>query len=64
MNVGCSTSTARWRSSRAAAAGIGRQMAQGLAEAGAELVLCARKLERVEEAAGELPTRALALPST
>jgi len=42
--------------------GIGRQMAQGLAEAGAELVLCARNLERVQEAAGELPTRALALP--
>jgi NAD(P)-dependent dehydrogenase (short-subunit alcohol dehydrogenase family) len=42
--------------------GIGRQMAQGLAEAGAELVLCARKLERVQEAAAELPTRALALP--
>jgi NAD(P)-dependent dehydrogenase (short-subunit alcohol dehydrogenase family) len=42
--------------------GIGRQMAQGLAEAGAELVLCARKLERVQEAAGELPTRSLALP--
>jgi NADP-dependent 3-hydroxy acid dehydrogenase YdfG len=37
-------------------------MAHGLAEAGAELVLCARKLERVQEAAGELPTRALALP--
>jgi NAD(P)-dependent dehydrogenase (short-subunit alcohol dehydrogenase family) len=42
--------------------GIGRQMAQGLAEAGADLVLCARKLERVEEAAAALPTRALALP--
>ena len=42
--------------------GIGRQMAQGLAEAGADLVLCARKLERVEEAAATLPTRALALP--
>ena len=26
--------------------GIGRQMAHGLAEAGAELVLCARKVER------------------
>jgi NAD(P)-dependent dehydrogenase (short-subunit alcohol dehydrogenase family) len=34
--------------------GIGRQMAQGLAEAGASLVLCARKAERCEEAAGEL----------
>ena len=42
--------------------GIGRQMAHGLAEAGAELVLCARKVERCEEAAAELPTRALALP--
>jgi NAD(P)-dependent dehydrogenase (short-subunit alcohol dehydrogenase family) len=42
--------------------GIGRQMAHGLAEAGAELVLCARKVERCEEAARELPTRALALP--
>ena len=27
-------------------AGIGRQMAQGLAEAGADIVLCARKGER------------------
>jgi NAD(P)-dependent dehydrogenase (short-subunit alcohol dehydrogenase family) len=42
--------------------GIGRQMAQGLAEAGAELALCSRKVERCEEAAAELPTRALALP--
>ena len=42
--------------------GIGRQMAHGLAEAGAELVLCARKVERCEEAAAEMPTRALALP--
>jgi gluconate 5-dehydrogenase len=42
--------------------GIGRQMAQGLAEAGAELALCARKVERCEEVAAELPTRALALP--
>ena len=42
--------------------GIGRQMAHGLADAGAELVLCARKVERCEEAARELPTRALALP--
>jgi NAD(P)-dependent dehydrogenase (short-subunit alcohol dehydrogenase family) len=41
--------------------GIGRQMAQGLAEAGAELVLCARKVERCEEAAAEMPTRALAV---
>jgi gluconate 5-dehydrogenase len=41
--------------------GIGRQMAQALAEAGAELVLCARKVERCEEAAAQMPTRALAL---
>ena len=41
--------------------GIGRQMAQGLSEAGAELVLCARKVERCEEAAGQMPTRALAM---
>jgi len=41
--------------------GIGRQMAQGLAEAGAELVLCARKVERCEEAAAQMPTRALAV---
>jgi NAD(P)-dependent dehydrogenase (short-subunit alcohol dehydrogenase family) len=34
--------------------GIGRQMAQGLAEAGANLVLCARKAERCEQAAAEL----------
>jgi NAD(P)-dependent dehydrogenase (short-subunit alcohol dehydrogenase family) len=34
--------------------GIGRQMAQGLAEAGAYLVLCARKAERCEQAAAEL----------
>jgi NAD(P)-dependent dehydrogenase (short-subunit alcohol dehydrogenase family) len=34
--------------------GIGRQMAQGLAESGANLVLCARKAERCEQAAGEL----------
>src|SRR3954464_6960152 len=37
-------------------------MAHGLADAGAELVLCARKVERCEEAAREMPTRALALP--
>jgi NAD(P)-dependent dehydrogenase (short-subunit alcohol dehydrogenase family) len=41
--------------------GIGRQMATGLAEAGAELVLCARKVERCEEAAAAMPTRSLAL---
>jgi NAD(P)-dependent dehydrogenase (short-subunit alcohol dehydrogenase family) len=34
--------------------GIGRQMAEGLAEAGANLVLCARKAERCEQAAAEL----------
>jgi NAD(P)-dependent dehydrogenase (short-subunit alcohol dehydrogenase family) len=34
--------------------GIGRQMAEGLAEAGADLVLCARKAERCERAAAEL----------
>jgi NAD(P)-dependent dehydrogenase (short-subunit alcohol dehydrogenase family) len=34
--------------------GIGRQMAEGLAEAGASLVLCARKAERCEQAASEL----------
>jgi len=34
--------------------GIRRQMAQGLAEAGANLVLCARKAERCEQAASEL----------
>jgi NAD(P)-dependent dehydrogenase (short-subunit alcohol dehydrogenase family) len=34
--------------------GIGRQMAEGLAEAGADIVLCARKADRCEHAAGEL----------
>jgi gluconate 5-dehydrogenase len=34
--------------------GIGRQMATGLAEAGANVVLCARKAERCEQAAAEL----------
>jgi gluconate 5-dehydrogenase len=34
--------------------GIGRDMAQALAEAGANLVLCARRVERCEEAASEL----------
>ena len=34
--------------------GIGRQMAEGLAELGASLVLCARKPERCEQAAAEL----------
>ena len=35
-------------------AGIGRQMAEALAEAGANVVLCARKVERCEQAAAEL----------
>jgi gluconate 5-dehydrogenase len=34
--------------------GLGRQMAEGLAEMGANLVLCARKRERCEKAAEEL----------
>lgn len=34
--------------------GLGRQMAQGLAEMGASMVLCARKQERCEQAAEEL----------
>src|SRR5215831_8440201 len=34
--------------------GLGRQMAEGLAEMGANLVLCARKTERCEQAAEEL----------
>ena len=34
--------------------GIGRQMAQGLAEAGANVVLCARQADRCEQAAAEL----------
>jgi NAD(P)-dependent dehydrogenase (short-subunit alcohol dehydrogenase family) len=34
--------------------GIGRQMAQGLAEAGANLVLCARHVEPCEQTAAEL----------
>ena len=45
--------------------GLGRQMAEALAEAGADLVLCARKAERCDEAAAELRKlgrRALALP--
>ena len=35
-------------------AGLGRQLAEGLAEAGASLVLCARNAERCREAASEL----------
>jgi len=34
--------------------GLGRQMAEALAESGADLVLCARKAERCEQAAAEL----------
>lgn len=34
--------------------GLGRQMAEGLAEMGASVVLCARKKERCEQAAAEL----------
>ena len=34
--------------------GLGQQMAQGLAEMGANIVLCARKKERCEQAAREL----------
>ena len=34
--------------------GLGRQMAEGLAEMGANLVLCARKKERCEEATESL----------
>ena len=44
--------------------GLGRQMADGLAEMGASLVLCARKKERCEQAAAELQgagTKVLAL---
>jgi gluconate 5-dehydrogenase len=44
--------------------GIGRHMAQALAEGGANVVLCARKVERCEQAAteiGGLGVRALAL---
>ena len=34
--------------------GIGRQMAGALAELGADIVICARKLERCDKAAAEL----------
>jgi len=37
--------------------GIGLQIAEGLAEAGADLVLCARKVERCEAAAADLSSR-------
>jgi NAD(P)-dependent dehydrogenase (short-subunit alcohol dehydrogenase family) len=39
------------------AAGLGRQMAEGLAEMGANLVLCARKRDRCEKAAEEMGSR-------
>jgi NAD(P)-dependent dehydrogenase (short-subunit alcohol dehydrogenase family) len=45
--------------------GIGRQMALALAELGADVVVCSRKLDNCEEAAAELAglgVRALALP--
>ena len=44
--------------------GLGLQMAFGLAEAGANIVVCSRKLERCQEAAGKVETlgvRTLAL---
>ncbi len=44
--------------------GLGRQIAEGLAEMGANLVLCARKQERCQQAAEEfqqLGVRTLAL---
>ena len=34
--------------------GIGRQMAEGLAEMGADLALCSRRLDRVQRTAGDL----------
>src|SRR5579872_1403217 len=37
--------------------GLGRQMAEGLAEMGANLVLCSRKKERCDEVAEELRAR-------
>jgi gluconate 5-dehydrogenase len=45
--------------------GLGRQMAGALAEAGADLVVCARKVDRCEQTAAEVESlgrRALALP--
>lgn len=41
------------------AVGLGKQMADALAEAGANVVLCARKKERCEKAAEELRARGL-----
>jgi gluconate 5-dehydrogenase len=37
--------------------GLGRQLAEALAEAGADLMLCARKAERCEQAAAELSSQ-------
>ena len=45
-------------------AGLGQQMALGLAEAGAHIVICSRKLERCEETARQIESlgvKALAL---
>ncbi len=41
--------------------GLGYHMAEGLVEAGAEVALCARNLDRCEEAASRLGARTLAL---
>ena len=37
-----------------ASSGLGKQMAEGYAECGADLVLLARRVERLEESAAEL----------
>ena len=50
----CSTSAARSRSSPAAGRGSAARWPRALAELGADLVLCARKAERCEQAAAEL----------
>jgi NAD(P)-dependent dehydrogenase (short-subunit alcohol dehydrogenase family) len=42
------------------AAGLGRQMAEGLAEMGANLVLCSRKKDHCEKAAEELQSKGIA----
>jgi NAD(P)-dependent dehydrogenase (short-subunit alcohol dehydrogenase family) len=44
--------------------GLGRQMAEGLAEMGANIVLCARKKERCEQAAVELGAHGIKVLST
>ena len=44
----------RWVLITGGSIGLGRQMAEGLAEMGADVVLCARKKERCEEAARDL----------